>query len=104
MTQEMADDYHARLVAALTKTVFDSSLGEIDGQTTAYIRTGEACEALISVVGMLMEGSPNCRTPQGMRKMSEAVGRNVLSAMEAARRVREASGRGMLGADAVVIN
>ena len=96
------DEYHARMVAALTKTMFDTSLVEIDGKTTAYIRTAEAVEALVSVIGMLMEGAPHCRTPQGMRKMSEAVGRNALGAIQAARQVREAKGDGILGAGVVI--
>ena len=102
MTEESADNYHARLVAALTKTVFDESLIDVDGRQTAYIRTAEACEALISVIGMLMEGAPNCRTPQGMRKMSEAVGRNALGAMKAARQVRDAKGDSILGTGVVI--
>jgi hypothetical protein len=103
MNDGPADDYHAAMVEALTKTVFEASLIDIDGKRTAYVRTTEACEALISVIAMLLEGAPNCQTPQGMRKMSEAVGRNTLVAMKAARQVREAKGEGILG-KGVVIN
>ena len=102
MSLESGDDYHATLVEALTKTVFEASLVDLDGKRTAYVRTAEACEALISVMGMLLESTPNCRTPQGMRKMSESVGRNALIAMKAARKVREENGAGILGMGVIV--
>ena len=102
MIEESADDYHARVVAAITKAVFDSSRTNIDGKQTAYIRTTEACEALISVIGMLMEGAPNCQTQAGMKKMAEAVGRNALVAMRQARQVREVTGKELLGTGVVV--
>lgn len=104
MPTETADDYHDRLIRAVTKTLFTESLIDLDGRQTAYVRTAEASEALISVLGMLMEGAPNCQTPQGMRKMSEAVGRNTLAAMKAARKVREERGHGILGPDSILIN
>ena len=97
-----SDEYRARVTTAVTKAVFEASLTEIDGNKTAYIRTAEACEALISVIGMLMEGAPSCRTPAGMKKMAEAVGRNALVAMRQARQIRETTGRNILGTGVVV--
>ncbi len=99
---ESADEYHARVTSAVTKAIFDTSLIDVDGKQTAYIRTTEACEALISVIGMLMEGAPNCRTPAGMKKMADAVGRNALVAMRQARQVRETTGGDVLGTGVVV--
>ena len=96
------DDYHARVTTAITNAVFDASLIDVGGKQTAYIRTAEACEALISVIGMLMEGAPNCQTPAGMKKMAEAVGRNALVAMQQARKVRETTGKEVLGTGVVI--
>lgn len=75
------------------KAVFDASLIEIDGETTAYIRSSEVCDALITAMSTIMEGAPPCRTSKGMREMSEAAGRNLLSMMKAMRRIREETGK-----------
>ena len=102
MTLADGDEYHARMVTALAVAIFETSLIEIDGKKTAYIRTAEACEAMISVMGMLLEGAPNCQTPAGMRAMSEAIGQNSLKSIETARAAREASGVSPFGTGSVV--
>jgi hypothetical protein len=57
--------------------IFNASLTEIDGKATAYIATAEVVDALVNVMASLIEGAPNCKSPTGIREMSEGIGRKL---------------------------
>ena len=86
------EEYQGRVASAVLKAIADTSLVEIDGTTTAYIRSAEVCDALINALAVIMEGAPQCRTRKGMRAMSEAAGRNLLMMMREMEKLRTETG------------
>ena len=89
---ESDEEYQGRVASAVLKAIADTSLVEIDGTTTAYIRSAEVCDALITALAVIMEGAPQCRTRKGMRAMSEAAGRNLLTMMREMEKLRAETG------------
>lgn len=87
------EKYQARVASAVLQTIAETSLIEIDGATTAYIRSAEVCDALITALAVIMEGAPQCRTRKGMREMSEAAGRNLLTMMREMEKLRVETGK-----------
>ncbi|RZL29239.1 MAG: hypothetical protein EOP64_01785 [Sphingomonas sp.] len=87
------EKYQARVASAVLQAIADISLIEIDGVATGYIRSAEACDALITALAVIMEGAPQCRTRKGMREMSEAAGLNLLTMMREMEKLRAETGR-----------
>ena len=98
---ESNEEYQGRVASAVLKAIADTSLVEIDGTATAYIRSAEVCDALITALAVIMEGAPQCRTRKGMRAMSEAAGRNLLTMMREMEKLRAETG--VTGFNATVI-
>ena len=89
---ESNEKYQDRVASAVLTAIANTSLVEIDGTTTAYIRSAEVCDALITALAVIMEGAPQCRTRRGMRAMSEAAGRNLLTMMREMENLRAETG------------
>ncbi len=89
---ESNEEYQGRVASAILKAIADTSLVEIDGITTAYIRSAEVCDALITALAVIMEGAPQCRTRKGMKTMSEAAGHNLLTMMREMEKLRAETG------------
>ncbi|RYF16044.1 MAG: hypothetical protein EOO77_12800 [Oxalobacteraceae bacterium] len=89
---ESNEEYQGRVASAVLKAIADTSLVEIDGTATAYIRSAEVCDALITALAVIMEGAPQCRTRKGMRAMSEAAGHNLLTMMREMEKLRAETG------------
>jgi hypothetical protein len=87
------EKYQARVASAVLQAISDTSLIEIDGTATAYIRSAEVCDALITALAVIMEGAPRCRTRKGMREMSETAGRNLLIMMREMEKLRTETGQ-----------
>lgn len=47
-------EYQRRVAAAVMEAIFDTSITEIDGESTAYIATAEVMEALVNVMASMM--------------------------------------------------
>lgn len=94
--------YQARVGSAVLEAIARASLIDIDGTETVYIRSRDACDALVTAMAALMEEAPPCRTRKGMKAVSDAVGRNLLTMMIELRKMREETGRTIF--DARVIN
>jgi len=98
---EPNEEYQGRVASAVLKAIADTSLVEIDGTTTAYIRSAEVCDALITALAVIMEGAPQCRTRKGMRAMSEAAGRNLLTMMREMEKLRAETGASAFNATVI---
>lgn len=98
------DEYQAKVASAVLKAIADTSLIDIDGVKTAYIRSAEACDALITALAVIMEGAPQCRTRKGMRTMSEAAGRNLLVMMREMELLRAETGENPFNASVIYPN
>ncbi|WP_242154866.1 hypothetical protein [Sphingomonas sp. BAUL-RG-20F-R05-02] len=85
---ESDEEYQGKMASAVLKAIADTSLVEIDGTATAYIRSADACDALITALAVIMEGAPQCRTRKGMKAMAEAAGRNLLTMMREMEKLR----------------
>ena len=98
---ESKEEYQGRVASAILKAIADTSLVDIDGTTTAYIRSAEVCDALITALAVIMEGAPQCRTRKGMRAMSEAAGRNLLIMMREMQKLRIETGASAFNATVI---
>jgi len=98
---ESKEEYQGRVASAVLKAIADTSLVDIDGTTTAYIRSAEVCDALITALAVIMEGAPQCRTRKGMRAMSEAAGRNLLTMMREMEKLRAETGASAFNATVI---
>lgn len=100
---EASQAYQVRVSAAVMRAIFDASMTEIDGKKTAYVMTAEVCDALVDVIAGLMEGTPTCRTPQGMRQTAEAIGKKLHIRMKGLRDLYEEGGQRIFD-DSLTIN
>lgn len=101
---ESDERYQAKVASAVLKAIADTSLIDIDGAATAYIRSTEVCDALITALAVVMEGAPQCRTRKGMREMSEAAGRNLLIMMREMEKLRGETGVNAFNATVIYPN
>lgn len=98
---EPNEEYQGRVASAVLMAIADTSLVEIDGTATAYIRSAEVCDALITALAIIMEGAPQCRTRKGMRMMAEAAGRNLLTMMREMEKLRAETGASAFNATVI---
>ena len=86
------EEYQRRVAAAVMQAIFDASIVEEDGKSTAYVISTEVVAALINVMASILEGAPGCETAKGMRELTEGIGRKIFVQMREMRKITEATG------------
>lgn len=79
-----------RLIAAIQQAVVDANTGRVNETGGTEVPAPELATALLSVLATVVEPAPQCRTPMGMRRVSEAAGKELLALMRDVRRLRTA--------------
>lgn len=87
------DDYQRRVAAAVMQAIFNASIVEEDGKPAAYVISTEVVSALINVMASILEGAPGCETPNGMRELTEGIGRKILVQLREMRKITETTGQ-----------
>lgn len=95
------EKYQAKVASAVLQAIAEASLINIDGVATAYIRSTEVCDALITALAVVMEDAPQCRTRKGMREMSASAGRNLLVMMREMEKLRAETGTNAFNATVI---
>ncbi len=83
--KDLDDGKVEKLIAALQATVAEH------GETTADVNVAapDLTAALLALLASVLEGSPDCRTPLGLRTTAEAAGKELLTLMRETRSLRE---------------
>ena len=63
------------MAAAIMDAIIEANL--VGGQEESFINPTEAVQALIGVIGMMVEADPTISTPKDIREFSEGVGKQV---------------------------
>lgn len=87
------EEYQRRVAAAVMQAIFDASIVEEGGKSTAYVLSTEVVAALITVMGSILEGAPGCETPKAMRELTEGIGRRILAQMRAMHTIVDETGK-----------
>ena len=90
MLDQDPDAHQHQLATAIMQAIFDQSLTEIAGEPTAIIRPLDAAGALVTCLATILESSPTCSTPRGMREMAEDITKGLHRLMRETRKLREA--------------
>ena len=85
--KDLDDGKVEKLIAALQATVAEH--GETTADGIVNVAAPDLTAALLALLASVLEGSPDCRTPLGLRTTAEAAGKELLTLMRETRSLRE---------------
>lgn len=75
-----------RLIGVLQETVAQHAGGAVD--ESLEVTGAELTAALLALLASVLEASPNCGTPMGVRRSSDAVAKELLQLMREVRSLK----------------
>ena len=82
------DDRVKRLIAAIQTAVVSEAGGKAPYSDETELHGPDLANALLFVLATILEPSPSCNTPAGMRKMAEATGKELHQLMKETRQLK----------------
>lgn len=82
------DAYVERLIPAVQATIAEVSRDREDANGDLPLDGPDVANTLLMLLASVLEPAPTCRTPMGMRQVSEAAGKELLALMRDTRRFR----------------
>lgn len=82
------DAYVERLIPALQASIAELSRDRQDAVGDVSLDGPDVANTLLMLLASVLEPSPACRTPMGMRQVSEAASKELLALMRDTRRLR----------------
>ncbi|KQU61845.1 hypothetical protein ASG67_01335 [Sphingomonas sp. Leaf339] len=86
------DDRVKKLIAAIQTAAVSEAGGKAPYTVEAVLHGPDLANALLFVLATVLEPSPSCGTPAGMRKVAEAAGTELHQLMKETRQLKAMSG------------
>lgn len=77
MTAKPDQEYRADVEQAVIRAVFEASIVEAGGRRRAVIRSGEAVDALLTVIASVVASGEDLQTPRARREFADQIARSL---------------------------